>query len=337
MSQQVCPACYKCKFDLCEFVNVVEQHRLYAPENQETQDCLSAAPEIVPGYQMLRCSHCGLEFSDPMLAPSAAWYHLAYRALQPYPGAPWNPPHRWEFDEVLSRIPKSDSIFEFGCGFGPFLKRCKEEGVQAQGIDFSEDAVANCLSSGLAAERVDLYKDPVRDDANRFSQLAAFQFLEHLDKPFVLFEQAAARALPSAHFWVSVPGDHRPSRYFAEKDFLDEPPHHMTRWTPGALAEIGRQFGWRLAEMLHEPISLRTAIWSISVRSPTYLRWKDAGRFRKRKVEKLFRAVAFPAALLRRIMIGRKVSGFSMLAHFVFDTHSQVPVPLRSMSPGGSA
>jgi SAM-dependent methyltransferase len=295
-------------------MDVAVQHRSYTPDDQKMQqDLTAAASESALAYQMLECSHCGLQFSDPMREPSAAWYRFAYRALKLYPEA------RWEFEEVLRHIPKGDRVFEFGCGSGSFLLRCREQGFPAVGFDFSDDAVQECLKQGLTARRLDLNEIDAGADEGRFSQMAAFHFLEHLDRPIALFEQAAARALPSSHLWISVPGDRRPTRLFGDRDFLDQPPHHMTRWSPDAFREIGRRQGWRLAEVFYEPIPLRTAVWSICFYSPTYKRWKDAGRFQNPSVERAFRIFALPVALLRRVTTDRRLTGFSMLAHFVFD------------------
>jgi len=318
MSQSECPACGRASFDLCESIDIVEQHRSYSPNDLQMQtDLTAAAAESALSYQMCRCRNCRLEYSDPMRAPSAAWYQLAYRALDLYPGV------RWEFGEVLRHVGANDRVFEFGCGSGSFLTCCKGQGVPALGMDFSMDAIATCLANGLSAQRLDLNEIADLTDADRFHQMAAFHFLEHLDHPRVLFEQAAARALPSADLWVSVPSDRRPTRLYGIPDFLDQPPHHMSRWTPEAFRQIGMQLGWRLIEMLYEPIPLRTAVWSISVYSAQYKRWKRAGRFKNRLVEKGYRAAALPVALLRRVTTDRSLRGFSMLAHFVFDASAR--------------
>lgn len=152
--------------------------------------------------------------------------------------------------------------------------RCQKHGLPAFGIDFSEDGVAECLAKGLAARQVDLNEIASASDADRFQQMAAFHFVEHLDQPVTLFEQAASRALPSASLWVSVPSDLRPSRYFGDRDFLDQPPHHMTRWASEAFREIGIRHGWRLVQVFYEPMPMRTALWSISVCTPSVLSLK---------------------------------------------------------------
>jgi hypothetical protein len=149
--------------------------------------------------------------------------------------------------------------------------------------------------------------------------MAAFHFLEHLDRPAALFEHAAARALPSAHLWISVPGDRRTTRRFGVREFLDQPPHHMTRWTSEAFREIGKGHGWRLVETLYEPIPLRTTLWWITAYSPTYQRWKAAGWLDNGLIEKSYRVLALPAAMIQRSTKDRNLSGYAMLAHFIFD------------------
>lgn len=163
----------------------------------------------------------------------------------------------------------------------------------------------------------------MRLTGDRFNQMAAFHFLEHLDRRATLFEQATARALPSSHLWVSVSGDRRPSRFFGERDFLDQPPHHMTRWTFDSFRKIGSRHGRRLWETFYEPITLRAALWSISASSTMYRRWKTAGKPQNPTAERIFRAFILPATILRPLTIDRRMTGFSMLAHFVFDIENK--------------
>lgn len=313
MSQSVCPACNQRAFEPLEFIDVAEQHKLYAPDDKKVQeDLTAAAAETALSYQMLKCTNCGLEFCDPPRAPSAAWYRLAYRAMDLYSY------DRWEYYEVLRRIPSNEPVFEFGCGAGLFLMHCRSQGVSASGMDFSEDGVADCVAKGLAVRQLDLNKIPPSTDSDRCSQIAAFHFLEHLECPAVFFEHASARALPLAHLWVSVPGERRTSRRFKIREFLDQPPHHMTRWSAKAFQEIGKRYGWRLVEALYEPLPLRTKLWWITIRSTPYRRMEAAGRFRNKHAERAYRAAALPATLAQWLIKDRQLSGHSILAHFRF-------------------
>lgn len=308
----VCPACESNALDLRELIDVAEQHKVCAPDDRKIQEALTAvASKTALNYQMLRCRHCGLEFCDPPAAPSAEWYLLFYRALDLFSMG------RWEFDEVIRRIPEGAEIFEFGCGSGNFLTRCQQKGRAASGMDFSEDAVASCVARGLAVRKIDL--NAIGAESRRVSNIVAFHFVEHVERPIAFFEQAAKMAAPSAHLWVSVPSDQRPTRRFGTRDLLDQPPHHMTRWTPEAFRQIGKPYGWRLVETIYEPMSLRPALWSITYYSPGYRKRQAAGRFESHFFERAYRGFALPGALLRRLRRDRCMSGFSMLAHFSFE------------------
>jgi methyltransferase family protein len=314
MSRADCPACEGDQFDELEFVDVAEQHRLYAPDDQAMQKALNdAAAETGLNYQMLKCRRCGLEFCDPLIAPSAKWYELAYRAMDLHSF------ERWEFDEVLRRIPLGDHVFEFACGSGLFLQRCKNRGVLASGMDFSEDGVASCVARGLDARQVDLFKIPTSGEAERVSQMVAFHFIEHLERPDVLMEHAAAMALPGAQLWISVPSPRRTTRRFGMTESLDKPPHHMTRWTEEAFRQIGRRHGWRLAEAIYEPMPLKTILWWIVTRSPRYQSLEKAGRLKNRFVEKAYRAAALPFALTEWTRTHRDTSEYAILAHYIYD------------------
>jgi len=49
------------------------------------------------------------------------------------------------------------AVLDIGCGRGEFLELMREAGVQARGIDLSEESVALCRSRGLDAARADLF------------------------------------------------------------------------------------------------------------------------------------------------------------------------------------
>lgn len=325
MSAPVCPACGRDAAELIERLDVADQHALLAPADPGLQQRLTAvAAKSALEYQMLRCSHCGLEFSSPLRAPSSEWYRLAYDALDLYPVA------RWEFDEVLRHVHHGEGLLEIGCGPGAFLEKCRQRGLAASGVDFSEHAIQLCQERGLRARKLDLAGQTEADGCERVSHIAGFHVIEHLDRPDALFEYARRCALPASHFWLSVPSERRPSRRFGQRDFLDEPPHHMTRWNRTALAEIGARHGWRLVQVWYEPLTMRMAVGWISVSSRVYLRWKAARRLRNKWIERAFRGAFFPFAWLQRMTSQRDLSGHSMLAHFVLEAGQPIAGCARS-------
>lgn len=305
-----CPACGAQDSERLESVVVDAQHLLYSDDPQTQIQLTIAAQRATAAYQILRCKFCHLEFANPLQAPDAEWYRLAYRALKLYPS------QRWEFDAVIKAIRPLATILELGCGSGAFLKLCREKNLPAIGIDFSAEAIAQCLETGLEARTLDVCQpvlapsDPVPD------HIVAFHVLEHLDQPLALFEQAAAVASRDTSFWIAVPSHKRASRWHHETDFLDQPPHHMSRWTDHALAAIGKHAGWNLVEVVYEPMPLRNALWSIVVNSRHYLALQRRGALATQVQERIARWALYPAATVRRWTSHRQMTGFTMLARF---------------------
>ncbi len=74
----------------------------------------------------------------------------------------------------------SGAILDVGCGRGEFLEAAGSAGLDARGIDQSDECVAICKSKGLAAERADLfqYLDSLADLS--LGGLYCSQVVEHI-------------------------------------------------------------------------------------------------------------------------------------------------------------
>jgi SAM-dependent methyltransferase len=307
-----CPACGASGLVTTDRFDVATQHRLYIPFDENVQDVLTYEARAVPDYELMACTECGLSFARPMLGPKDAWYRVAYRALNV------QETKRWEYGVVLERLTLHDTVYEMGCGAGTFLDQCRARHIAAFGTDFSSDAIAACTARGLQAAILDLDGDTSRGEPARVTTIAAFHVLEHLEAPHELFQHAGAMAAAGARLWLSVPSDSRTSRVLAYREPLDEPPHHLTRWTCAAFEAIGRRTGWRLVRVVREPFSWRSALWVVASNTTSY-RWMQVrGWLRRPLVERLVRAVLYLSAGTRLLCHTgrRRMSGFSMIAEY---------------------
>jgi len=245
-----------------------------------------------------------------MRAPDFEWYDLAYSTLSLYPGS------RWEFDVVTAQCRTSDRVFDIGCGDGAFLQQCRQKGLHATGADFASGPVNTCRRQGLEVELIDLQGGSPRGQVPDATVVTAFQVLEHLADPGHLFEFAASVSTADAGLWVAIPSDRRPSRVLGERDYLDQPPHHLTRWNADALRSVGDRHGWLLDSVCYEPLPRSTALWWIATRSDAYKRAVGGAAGQRRSTERLVRWAQYPAAWFRRATRFRDVAGFSMLGRF---------------------
>ncbi len=306
-----CPACAAEVSAGLESIDLSEQHSHYFPEDAGMASQLTQfARQSSDGYEMRRCQECDLEWASPMKAPNADWYELAYRNLDLYP------PSRWEFERVLQAGRSADRVFDIGCGSGAFLRLCTAAGMTCEGAEFSPTVVARASSTGLPVRLMDLDQQPRTAAEGTATVVTAFHVLEHLSRPERLFEFASVVSAPNAILWVGVPSCRRPSRVFRERDILDQPPHHLTRWSERALQCAGESSGWQLLETAFEPLPLPSALWWISTRTTLYRALVSQTIPPNKRLERGIRLLNAPIALTQRLTTRRGMTGFTMLARF---------------------
>ena len=182
-------------------------------------------------------------------------------------------------------------------------------------MDFSVDAINQCLKDNLPASLLDVVKTSFRQDDKK-TVIVSFHVLEHLDNPSQLFKLASEWSTYNATLWIAIPSNLRPTRILNEADYLDQPPHHLTRWTPQALTEIGQLNGWKLTEIIYEPINLSTSLWWYSTRSSIYQRIQKTSLFKYTWIERVLRYANYPSAMLKRFTAKNKMTGFTLLAKY---------------------
>lgn len=311
-----CPVCFQDDCNLLQSVNIQSQHSLYCPENESIQKQLTQLVydnASVNEYQMLKCNSCGLEFAYPMKSPGQDWYMLAYNSLNLYP------PERWEFQYLIDKLQSEDTLAEIGCGSGAFLRKCQQCNIQAYGFDLSSKAVEECTKNGLYASVIDL---DLQDIPKKLQNLkptvfCSFHTLEHLEKPELLFQIAHKFSTENATLWVSIPSNKRPTRFFGETEFLDLPPHHLTRWTPKSLELIAQNNGWNLREVIYQPINLKSRLWYYTTRMSIYKKLLEYVNTENKYLERVLRYIFYPINYLFDLKNRTNISGFSMLAKFV--------------------
>ncbi len=305
-----CPACGATAYGHIGDVSIDEQFRQYAPGNAAVHGELTRRSGLdFQSYSRRECAACGLRFSSPMRAPGGDWYAYAYNTLDIHAVG------RWEFDDVLDALGPSDRIGEIGCGTGIFLARARDRGISARGLDFSATSVAECGRKGLDAQRVHVDLDDLRIARDR-SAIVSFHVLEHLGEPARLFDVASRWAVPGATLWIAVPSDRNMTRLKGKRDVLDEPPHHLTQWTEGALRQIGDANGWRLERLVYEHMGSRQRLWTLCAETALYRGLAGRPGPGTGWADRLLRYALYPGIAVSQWGTFRKLSGLSMLARY---------------------
>ncbi len=128
-------------------------------------------------------------------------------------------------------------VLDAGCGTGRNLLEFGGLAPEAEGVDFSEEAVDFCRRRGLAGvQRARLEELPFPDA--RFDLLIATDVIEHLEDDRRALVELRRVATPGAHLVITVPA----YRWLWSQH--DESHHHRRRYTLRRLREAVSGAGW---------------------------------------------------------------------------------------------
>ena len=216
-----------------------------------------------PSEQLCQCSRCSLVFEQriPSDAELAAHYsQYGYSQQKPCPAAT-----QASYRQVLSTFQASRGhgrLLDFGCGQGDFLQQATAAGWQAQGLEYSSEAIKLCRSRGLRVTQGDA-STLIRQGA-QFDVISAFEVLEHLRSPGDLLRDARALLTPSGLLYLTTPNFNSLLRHLEGGNFSAICyPDHLCFFSPQSLRQLARKHGLKVARLRTtglDPWRLKTAM-----------------------------------------------------------------------------
>ncbi len=96
---------------------------------------------------------------------------------------------------------ENGNVLDLGCGRGEFLALCRENGIDARGIDLNEQMVEICRDKGLDCRKGDILETLAEWKDNDLGGIFSSQVIEHLPPPHLkkLIELAYSKLKPGAH------------------------------------------------------------------------------------------------------------------------------------------
>ena len=207
-------------------------------------------------YRILSCPACDVVSSEPRLLVDAGWYvrqsPLREKTSQDPLHRP-EPASDWRFQEFFSdRVPPG-RLLDVGCGDGGFMEFAASRGFRTTGFDYDQRMVLQARTRGLDAHCAEFEDFVAGRQEGEFDALTLFDVLEHTPEPAWFLRQLKRLLKPGGHLAVTMPNAQRPIPF--EREEHDYPPHHFTRWTPGALARFLEREGFSVqrqnAAVLH--------------------------------------------------------------------------------------
>ena len=158
-------------------------------------------------YRLVRCSNCGLIFSNPILPPSviAGLYKQSvctYEDQIPYAVQTYGE----LFEDIRPRLPKHPKDLEVGCGNGFFLESLQKNGIRdVWGVEPGKQMVDEAPKSLRLRIKNDIFKKK-QFAQNSFDVVCCFHTLDHMTDPN-LFIQETLRILKPSGFVIVVVHD----------------------------------------------------------------------------------------------------------------------------------
>jgi len=208
----------------------------------------------VGGFQLLACEQCGFEhYANPQspVTSGGSLYELDedYRT-DALLGSNHRRMLQWHHYRVLSflqrfPLPAAAATLDIGCHTGFFVRELLDRGIDAAGIDSNVSALEHGLQAYRLTGRLsNSTLDEIHLEGKRFDLISALEVLEHVQQPDSLLDQMVRLLKPNGLLAVSVP-----NKGMLWRPPLDYPPHHLSRFTAGALRSLILARGVRI--LLH--------------------------------------------------------------------------------------
>lgn len=257
----------------------------------------------VSHIDLLECARCRLQFFMPDRVVGSAQLYAQLEKFDWY-----YMPRKWEHDVALDDLQGCQTLLEIGCGFGDFVVRARETGIQAEGIDLNESAVRTAQQRGLPVQQLDL-REAVDRYPLRFDAVCSFQVLEHVSNPGDFLQRSCALIRPGGQLLLGVPN----ADSFLKHQFnlLDMPPHHMTRWPIRTMEYLCSLFPLRLEHVRCEPL----AVYHLD----SYVDVQCAKLFGKRWLYRVCAGLIAPGlkTVLKRTNLHKRLIGQTLYVSFV--------------------
>ena len=195
-------------------------------------------------YARFKCEACGYERFKSDEAVQSSDYEDDSDYLDDiavYPNVDdrilWH--HKRALDFIQSDAGKDAEVLDVGCFDGFFVRKLRDHGIDAHGVDFNRKAIADGAARfALEGRLSNKSAADLLAEGRQFDVVTMFEVIEHLDDFSAVMSDCIALLKPGGHFIISAPNND-----MSWRPPLDFPPHHLSRFSPGSLEKLAARYG----------------------------------------------------------------------------------------------
>jgi 2-polyprenyl-3-methyl-5-hydroxy-6-metoxy-1,4-benzoquinol methylase len=251
-SHRICPACYS-----------AEVHELLTG----IPDRLGLENSKI--YSYLNCQHCDFIFLSPTPSESqiASFYPESFWRVKDEEGGRKQSFFERletylrkglmirELDSWFSKVPTPNSALDVGCATGDFMELLHERGIDVEGVEFSESAVAFCREKKkLMVQRGDL--PDLIWGAKKFDLIVYNGVLEHVLDPVKHLNTCRRIINEEGHLVIrALPNVESFGFFVRGKNWISiDYPRHLSLYSKSSLKALLEKCGFSVVEITtHSP------------------------------------------------------------------------------------
>lgn len=259
-----CPVCGSARNRLVFVYTVEEAARHFCTEtrNPERNARLrSALHRLWPDGKcnICECQDCDFGFGDPHIGGDDEFYAILHEEHQ-------YPRDRWEYGATLARLAglenrSAPAALDIGAGVGNFLSQLPTvwTGCAVEGSE---------TTRAILREKGHTVFDSLEQAAGKkpFQLISMFQVLEHIADFGPVLRQCRQLIGERGLLAISVPDGKAMIAQERATGCADMPPNHINKWTPQSLATALGAAGFKVEQVVQEPLSMTTPLTAVYMR-----------------------------------------------------------------------
>jgi SAM-dependent methyltransferase len=244
-ARTICPLCGNASSFLR---NTLEVKQIVEEWKHQLGIDVSAEFQGTSQLELRQCNNCRMLFFQPA---SVAGSPSLYERLEKFDW--YYMKRKWEHDVAMQDLSACTNGIEVGCGFGDFVARVATEmGIPFEGCEQNPSAVQVARARGVSVH-LDGLENLANTRRSAYDAVCAFQVLEHVTRPGSFVAASCSLLRPGGKLMLGLPNAASFLRH--QRNILDMPPHHMTRWTAEVLSRLQESFPVRLIRIAYEPLA----------------------------------------------------------------------------------